>query len=260
MPVLPKREAVQRQREKTMLVLRFLRTSIYSTPEILGQVMGVRDRIAIYRTLKSLEKQGVLAQTNLDAFSTDRVKFTLWGITKAGQEACVFDGEDPNTIVFNPSKISGANLKHYLMLQQIRIAGERGGWTDFNYCDRHARSKEVQKKDVSDKDIRPDLVALAPGAEGTGQKLKVAIEAERVIKSSFRYKEKIIPGHVRNLNAGIYDFLVYVCPTPDQTEHLRQTIKTVYDELRESGKWYLTPSPHGVRRIQFISMEMWPNI
>lgn len=260
MPVLPKREAVARKREKAMLVLRFLRTSIYSTAELLGQVMGVRDRVAIYRTLKALEKQGVLAQTRLDAFSTDRVNFTLWGITKAGQEACVFDGEDPNTIVFNPSKISGANLKHYLMLQQIRITGERGGWSNFDYCDRHGRSKEIRKNDVANHDIRPDLVALTPGTAGAGKKLRAAIEAERSIKSSFRYKEQILPSHVRNLNAGVYDFVVYVCPTAEQAEHLRQTIKRVYDELRGNGKWYLTPSPYGVRRIQFISIDMWPNI
>ena len=70
-----------RRREKTMLVLRFLRTTIYSTSEILGHVMGIQTRSPIHRTLKAIERLKLIQSVCNDNFGG----VTLWGITAAGQ-------------------------------------------------------------------------------------------------------------------------------------------------------------------------------
>src|SRR5579883_3228335 len=102
MPVLTRKQSLDRNREKTLRVLRFLRTSIYSTADLLGEVMGVSSRNGIHKTLVSMESKQLLRRQTFREFTGD---FTLWGITPAGQEACLQNGEEPVSIFFNTAKV-----------------------------------------------------------------------------------------------------------------------------------------------------------
>src|SRR6266568_8180653 len=225
MPLLPRQQTRDRNREKTLRVLRFLRTSIYSTADLLGEVMGVKSRDGIHKSLMGMEKKGLLRRQRFHEFTGT---FTLWGITPAGQQACLQEAEEPVTIFFNIAKVSLARLQHYLSMQQIRIRAEAAGWHDFVYCDR----RQVFKDDTEDSikktnhEIRPDLLAVTP------HNRKVAIESERLMKWPPRYKEHVLPAHIRRLNDGEYQQVIWVCRTREDEEKLKAILAAAIKELR----------------------------
>jgi len=250
MPLLPLKERQQRNQEKTLRILRFLRTSIYSTSALLGEVMGVKARSAIFETLKQMEKKSLIRHETFHEFTGP---FTLWGITPAGQQACLQDGEEPVHVFFNTSKVSLARLQHYLSVQEIRIRGEAAGWRDFVYCDRRQVQKPGDEKtDKSKEEIRPDLLALSP------QKRNVAIESERLMKWTPRYKEHVIPSHVRRLNADEYEQVIWVCRTKVEEEKLRTILTNAVKELREENQLFLEKTSKDFRTFNVTSMESWP--
>src|SRR5579859_1220946 len=98
MPLLPHNEILERKQAKTMSVLRFLRTTIYSTSPLLGQVMGIKDRSTIHVSLSNMEKAKLVRR---QTFQEMTGRLTLWGITAAGQEMSLLPGEEPIGTVFN---------------------------------------------------------------------------------------------------------------------------------------------------------------
>src|SRR5437763_799758 len=157
-----------------MLVLRFLRTTIYSTAEILGMVMRLPDRSHAYMALKALEQAKLIQSVKSDVLGK-----TLWGITLAGQRFCLQDGDEESTKFFNPAKISSSTLEHYLDIQRIHIALEKAGWKSFEYPDKTPRPhlKGGNLAPENQYTIRPDLLATNPDA------IRGAIEVERFVKS-----------------------------------------------------------------------------
>jgi hypothetical protein len=252
MPLLPYQERQQRNREKTLRVLRFLRTSIYSTSELLGEVMGVKSRNGIFETLQGMEKKQLIRHQTFHEFTGP---FTLWGITPAGQEACLQDGEESVSVFFNASKVSLARLQHYLSMQQIRIRAEGAGWRDFVYCDRRQIDKTptAHSSDTINEEIRPDLLAISP------QDRKAAIESERLLKWTPRYKERVIPGHIRRINAGEYDQVIWVCPTKDDEEKLRAILSSAVKELIGDKQLNLGRSSKEYKTFNVTNTESWPN-
>lgn len=201
-------------------VLRFLRTSIYSTADLLGEVMDLKARTGIHRTLLSMEQKQLIRRHTYPEFGGS---LTLWGITPTGQELSIQNGDEPLSIFFNPSKVSLSRLQHYLCLQKIRIRAEAAGWRKVIYCDRPSvyKGSAAQNQDTINEDIRPDLLATHP------QGRIVAIEYERSLKWTPRYKQHVIPGHVRRLNAGEYAQVVWVCRNHDDEGRLRATLLNV---------------------------------
>ncbi|HET6844856.1 MAG TPA: hypothetical protein VFK06_24715 [Candidatus Angelobacter sp.] len=251
MPLLTHKETRERNREKALLVLRFLRTSIYSTAELLGEVMGVKSRNGIFETLQGMERKQLLRHQSFQEFTGT---FTLWGITPAGQQACLQDGEEPVAVFFNTSKVSLANLQHYLSLQQIRIRAEAHGWTAFTYCDRRPvnKIKTAQDEDTINEKIRPDMLALTP------QNRKVAIESERTLKWPPRYKEHVIPGHIRRVNADEYDQVIWVCRTKNDEERLRTILAAALKELKDDKELHLERGSKDYKTFNVTSIGSWP--
>ncbi len=207
---LPGVQAKQRNQEKSALVLRFLRTVIYSTADILAAVLRVSKREHVIGFLKQMERAHVITHGEFEELGGN---VTLWGITSTGQERAVRHGEEPNSSVFNPSKVSIANLLHYLDMQWIHVRGEQSGWKEFIYVDRYRRKHLAENKRRASA-IRPDLLAINP------QGHRAAIECERIRKSAQRYRDEIVPGHVRNLNANEYDFVLWITRTIDDQNEL----------------------------------------
>lgn len=252
MTLLTIQQARERNRQKTLKVLRFLRTSIYSTPELLGEVMGIKARSAIFETLQGMESKQLLRHQTFSEFAST---VTLWGITPAGQEASLQDGEEPIAAFFNSSKVSMARLQHYLCLQKIRIRAEAAGWTNIIYCDRPSvhKGNGWHNQDTINEDIRPDLLATHP------QNRTVAIEYERLLKWTPRYKEHVIPGHIRRLNAGEYAQVVWVCPNQTDEERLRAILLNVVKELRTDNQFHLERTSKDYKTFVVVSINSWPN-
>jgi hypothetical protein len=242
---------LERKREKTMLVLRFLRTTIYSTADLLGLVMGVKDRSTIHVTLKAMERSRFIQSLRSEEFAGK----TLWGITTAGQRFCLQDGDEEIGQYFNPSKISSSTLQHYLDIQKIHIVLQKAGWQAFQYPDKMPRPhlKGGQLAPENQYNVRPDLLAVNP--EG----IRAAIEMERFVKAEKRYEEHVIPGHVRKLNAHDYDFVLWIARTPEHQQTLENTIKRVVQRLREKQKFYLEPRPTAYKIFQFNNLESLGN-
>ena len=249
MPLLPTKEIAERKREKTMLVLRFLRTTIYSTAELLGMVMRLRDRSHAYMTLKALERAKLIQSAKSDILG----RKTLWGITLAGQRFCLQDGDEENTKFFNPAKISSSTLEHYLAIQLVHIALEKAGWKAFEYPDKTPRPhlKGGNLAPENQYTIRPDLLATNPDA------IRGAIEVERFVKSERRYEEHVIPGHVRKLNAREYDFVLWIARDIDHQQTLENTIRKVVQKLRENQRFYLEARPTHYKIFQFSNLQSW---
>lgn len=239
---------MQRKREKEMAVLRFLRTTIYSRADILGQVMGITDPSSIRKSLKKLEAANVLTHADFDVLG----RFPLWGITATGQAMSMQDGDEPIATVFNSSKVSLPNLTHYLQMQQIRVNAEKAGWHSFEYCDRTRRIKIAHKAEQKRTVTRPDLIAQTPDG------YIAAIECERSVKTAKRYMEHVLPAHIQRLNEEEYDFVVWVCPTPALQQNLHQIISECIRDMRESGNWRLAVQPNGFKTFQFGNLQTWP--
>ena len=239
-----------RNEEKVMAVLRFLRTTTYSTTEILGQVMGLQDHSAICRCLRKMEKIQVIRRHSYSEFTGTIV---LWGITSTGQHFAAADGEEIKKVVFNSSKISPPKLMHYLTLQQLVINGAKAGWTAFQYCDKLPRpNKEKQNRPDDPLKRRADLLGTSPEGHHT------AIEYERSLKAAFRYKSEILPSHVDRLNAKEYDFVLWITHTAKTQATLERIIKQVVGDLKRDGTWHLDVPVLPFKRFQFANLQTWP--
>jgi hypothetical protein len=251
MPVQPGPIAKQRMREKTALVLRFLSMVTYSNSVVLGEVMGCRERTAIYKALSRMQKENLIRYQPSSVFGGIT---SLWGITTNGQQESLQDGEElnPNT-VFNSSKVSLPMLRHYLAMQLVHVKALKAGWSGFEYCDRERLEFASQTKKDKTKSTRPDMLATHP--EG----YRVAIEVERTLKPEFRYREQVLPRHVKNLNAKQYDAVLWLCLTPEHQLTLNKRIKKLMLEMRDRHTWYLDIPAANYKTFQFANLDTWPN-
>jgi hypothetical protein len=208
--------------------------------------MRIKHRSTIHDSLLRLEQAGAIRRAPIrTAMST----LTLWGITSEGQRLSTPRGEDPRPLTFNTAKVSVSRLEHYLSLQQIRITGERFGWTRFIYCDRERRSNVTRPE--SKYNVRPDLTALDP------QGRRVAIECELSLKNPARYKDNIIPGHIRCLNSDQYDYVLWITSTPEDQQTLRQSLTTRIQELKQEQRLHLTRTFTDYKMFQFSNLQTW---
>jgi hypothetical protein len=249
MPLFPTPITRQRHREKIHSVLCHLRETIYSTTDILGEVMNIAHRQTVQETLKKMEYCHLITHQD---FREQGGIIRLWGITATGQERVLENGQEPNPSVFNPSKISFTTLLHYLDMQRIQVRAHKASWNDFIYVDRYRR-KHTEENRQRANSIRPDLIATNP--EGH----LAAIEYERTRKSFGRYKDEILPGHVRNLNAGDYEFVLWITPTLAEQQGLYAVITEAVDQLISRQEWRLIVAPASFKRFQFANLETWPH-
>jgi hypothetical protein len=252
MTLLTIQQARERNQEKAFKVLRFLRTSIYSTAELLGEVMRLKARSAIFETLQAMETKQLVRHHIFREFTGT---ITLWGITPAGQEISLQNGDEPISVFFNPSKVSLSRLQHYLSLQRIKIRAEAAGWTNLIYCDRPSvyKGSDSQNQDTINEDIRPDLLATHP------QSRTVAIEYERLLKWTPRYKEHVIPGHIRRLNADEYAQVIWICRNQSDEQRLRAIILTVVKQLRDDNQFCLERTSKDYKTFVVTNINSWPN-
>lgn len=230
-----------RQIKKRNSVLRFLRQHIWSSQNILQDVMGLHSRQSAHKSLSQMQHDGLIRSNQYCALGGN---LTIWGITAHGQ-AMAFDSENEElySVYFEPSRISEQNIRHQLDLQRLRLNAELYGWHSWTDGDRLG---ELDKKSK-----RPDAIAKNP------QGLLVAIECERTFKTVKRY-EQVLVSYLRLLRGGRIASVVWVLPTQDMANRLRLLITSIKFVTVAGQKIQVDPAKHHVN-INFCSYADWPN-
>lgn len=192
-------------------MLRWLRDEIWSTPEVLGKIMGLTARQGVYQTLAKMERDGYLASADITIFkkSTQRIV----GITAHGL-AFAFDADEPfeKRPTFEPSKVKLSTLQHESDIQLLRVQAERAGWKNWTPGARLGASQAGN---------RPDAIVLDL------QMRVVAVEVERTIKTTKRY-ENILSQYLQAIAKGEYGRIAWVCPTEDLlAARLRRIVSSI---------------------------------
>lgn len=229
-----------RVQEKRRMVLRWLRDEIWSTPEVLGKIMGLRARQGVYQTLAKMERDGYLASADIPIFKKSTQK--IFGITAHGI-ACAFDAEEKleKRPTFEPSKVKLSTLQHEIDIQRLRIQAERAGWKSWTPGARLGASQVGAN--------RPDAIGVDP------QMRVVAVEVERTIKTTKRY-EAILSHYLQAVAKGQYARIVWVCPTEDLAARLRRIVLAI-STVPVNGKRIPLEQRH-YELLSFADYSDWP--
>jgi hypothetical protein len=238
--LLPPEGRNARVQEKRRKVLRWLRDEIWSTPEVLGKIMGLTARQGVYQTLAKMERDGYLASADITIFkkSTQRIV----GITAHGL-ACAFDADEPfeKRPTFEPSKVKLSTLQHETDIQLLRVQAERAGWKNWTPGARLGASQAGSN--------RPDAIVVDP------QMQVVAVEVERTIKTTKRY-ESILSQYLQAVAKGQYGRIVWVCPTEDLAARLRRIVLSI-SAVPINGK-RIALEPRHYALLAFLDYAQWP--
>ena len=228
--------------EKRELVLRWLREELWSTSEILGDVMQLKNRSGVHRTLAAMEHDNLLRRAQLPLFG--RQTATLWGITPHGVAAAYDISEAVDSYrYFEPSRVSFTMFRHQIDLQLLRIKAERFGWKKWIPGTRLQSTSPSAAK-------RPDAIA----ADSTG--VIVAIEVERTLKSHKRYVT-ILSSYLQAIKRGEFARVDYVSPdalTSTRVERLLKSIKAVPVRGQHVA---IDPERH-FASFRFMHYDQWP--
>lgn len=236
------RERDSRQQEKRQKVLKFLRQHIWSTQQILQQVIGLESRQATHKTLLQLETELLIKRHTFNSLGGP---VTLWGITPHGQGMAFTPGQEPLiSAYFEPSKISEQNIRHQLDIQLLRIKAEASGWSQWIDGDRIGNIEANGK--------RPDAIAVDPSGS------RVAIECERTIKTVKRY-EQILVTYLIAIKAGSISRVIWATPTAELATRLQSIIFGI-NSVRVAGEKVAIDRDRHHKNLFFVDYDRWPNV
>lgn len=232
----------ERIEEKQNIVLGFLANEMFSTSEILGQLLGL-SRTATFKTLKSMEKQDLVRLHHIEYELAQRGKQTIWGLTPKGALLAT-DLDNFQIDFYEAGRIATSTMAHSLAIQRVKVAGHTKGWTDWISS---RKLKQIAAKDKAKWKQIPD--ALGTSLDGK----VIAFEVEKTVKTPKRY-QAILGNYAKMFLDKTVDQVFYICPENivKRLERLFSNIET----LIVDGKSY--PVHENVlKRIQFLSYEDW---
>ena len=229
-----------RRNKKRQNVLRFLRQHLWSSQDILQEIMDLSSRQSAHKTLMQLESESLIKRYSFQALGGP---ITLWGITAHGQALAFYVGQEEMVkAIFEQSKVSEQNIRHQLDLQKLRVIAERCGWSNWTDGDRLGSLDKNTK--------RPDAIV------NNNLGLIIAIECERSFKSLKRY-EKLLLNYLKQIKNGEVSKVVWVSPTEDFKKRLEVLIKSI-KSLNVSGQVVqIDPKKHHIN-LNFCSYQEWP--
>lgn len=226
-----------RQADKRIRLLRFLREEIWSTPDILGQVLQLRSRQAVWKSLRQFQAEKIIRRHVYAALGGE---FVVWGITAHGQALAFHPvNEQVNTMYFEPSKVSEMTMRHSLDIQRLRISAERQGWKEW----RNGQNMGEMSKGMN----RPDALALDPMG------VRTALEVERTAKTIRRYRV-VLGNYLKSIKQGDVSRVVWICPTSDLANRLRRIILGISSVVVNGQQIPIDPSRHHVN-LRFEDYE-----
>lgn len=202
-------ERQARNEEKRVATLRFLREEIWTTPDVLGELVQVSDRSSITRLVRGMEKDHLLVVDRVEIGSTQRM---VIGITPHGQALACLEGEELNDRRYEIGRLPRSQFQHTLDVQRLRIRCERMGWKRWQNAD-HISPVARQSRDY----VRPDAVAVHPRLG------RLYIEIERHIKSRRRITATL-QSHLTEIDQEHVYGVVWACPTPQIARALSSII------------------------------------
>jgi DNA-binding MarR family transcriptional regulator len=236
------KKLVQRIEEKHNIVLEFLSHEVFSTSEILGQLLNL-SRTATYKTLKSMEKRDLIQMYSIEYELAQRGKQTVWGLTPTGALLAT-DLDNFQIDFYEVGRIATSTMAHSLAIQRVKVAGLTKGWTDWISS---RKLKQIAVKDKMKWKQIPD--ALATSLDGK----VIAFEVEKTVKTPKRY-QVILSNYAKMFLNQTVDQVFYICP-----ENIAKRLERLFsniDKLLVDGKSY--PVHENVlKRIQFLSYEDW---
>lgn len=241
--LMPHEQRLERQCSKRIKLLTFLSQEIFTCSEIAGIVMGLQSRQATHKSLCQYEKEGLIRRETIEL--ADSSKCTIWGITSHGL-GWSFDPAKGLTgsKVFEPSRVSGAVLRHTLDVQYIRIIAERAGWSGWQTGDRLSKWGKDCK--------RPDAIACDK------QNRLAAIEVERSFKSIKRYNV-IVSEYLQLIKLGVVNRVIWVSPNEAFVDRLKTIITTIQEVSVAGQKVKIDPARHHVN-LHFCSYKQFQTI
>lgn len=234
-------QRLARRDAKRHAVLRFLRQEIYSTAQILQQLLGARALQGVHRTLQSMERDGLLVSEIVTTPAGRQIQ--LWGITPHGQGLTTnFDaGETLPDRAYERGRVGLTVLQHTLDIQAIRIKCEQGGWTDWQAGDHLGKWTAGIG--------RPDAIAQDPSG------VRWAVEIERSIKTRKRY-ESILADRLKAIHSGRFDRCAWLSPDPKIRRIVEATILGI-DSVPVAGRRERVESRHH-EKLLFACYEEFP--
>lgn len=242
--LLPPVERAARVALKLRTVLRFLRTEIFSSRQVLQELLGL-SQDATLTTMAGYERQGLVLR---GVVLKDGVLRHLYGITLDGQMAALDEGEDFIDRWFRPSSVGVSTLNHTLHLQMARVRAERAGWTNW-------RNASSLGKIIAS-DPFPDALVDDPSGEC------FAVEMELTTKSSARY-EQILYARMVAVKARKFDCVVWIGYDATHAAALERRIKAIttinvlFNGQRKDIS--IIPEQHH-SRLHFVEFEKWPSV
>ena len=215
-----------RQLQKEREILRFLREELFSTSALLGALLGLQSRQAIWKTLTRLEGRKLIIRHTLEALGG---RVVMWGITCHGQ-ASAFDPSKETVYrsYFEPSRLSEITIRHALDVQRLHLCADAAGWREWRNGDRLGAVPNGN---------RPDAIVIDSDGKVT------AIECERTFKTLKRY-EVILSNYLQALKRADVQRVIWVSPTSEQACRLRSMVTGIKSVLVEGQRIKVDPPRH----------------
>lgn len=229
---------IARRDDKRRKILGFLRTEIWTLPEIVGLVAGVRDPRTITTTVCSMERANLLTLEECTLPSGRRV--SLVGITMDGQSHISHLLNKP--IIDKAHERGRAGLSqvdHRCDAQRLHIQLAQAGWTGWKYPDRVPVAEKSQAGMH-----RADAITTTP----TG--VVVALEIERNVKTGKRYRS-IFSYHLSALARGDYSQVIYTSPNVVTAHAVRSLVASINQVIVGGRETIVTPEM--LSKFQFLT-------
>lgn len=225
--------------EKRRLVLRFLRTEIFTTAEVVEQLLGL-STTPTKGTLRALQRDGQVKHHQLARDDSGRPAVDLWGITLHGQFEAT-ENEVFSEKTFVPSSVSRTLIDHKIAIQKVRIDREKVGYTEW------VNGQDLGRLKLGE--ARPDAVALDQNG------VRVAFEIELTIKPLARYATSVYH-RIQAIQLGQYRRVEWVCRSADAAQRLHSKLGGLEraSYLGKDGKRrFIELTPESMRPILWFS-------
>lgn len=212
-------ERAARQEQKRRLILRFLRTEIWTTYSVLAELLQITHATTLRETVARMERDGELVT---ETVQIGAINHKLIGITPHGQ-AMAWRPDSGEPLVekhYERGRVGVTTAHHTLDLQRLRIRLSRAGWKDWTNSDRITPEQRASATVKAKNYKRPDALARHPG-RGV-----IAIECERHVKTRKRY-QTIIESHLGGMKQGKFSAVVWACPTAEIAATVRRILDTI---------------------------------
>jgi len=245
--IFDKQEQLGRIAAKRETLLAFLASEGYSTADLLGQALRL-SRTAVFKTLKAMERDGLVKLDYVSYAPGQRGKQTIWGLTPTGAlMAADPEAQDFRVDYYESGRVAPSTVAHHLAIQRARLRAADAGWSRWESergCYQRAQREKGRWPKV------PDALTWTP--EGRA----VAVEVERHIKTPKRY-DAVLNDYALMMHDRTIDEVHYLC-NPGMAPRLRRLFDNIAT-IRVKGQ--LMPVPDAVRRrLKFFDFDQWPPV